>query len=267
MDSPLSLTIVGLAVIVVTVGILMRGRSSPIIAMSVVPVIGALVVGAGFDDISEYFGEGLSSVVDIVVMFVFAIIFFGIMQDVGLFDPVVHQLIRATRGKVMYAALGTAAIGVVAHLDGAGATTFLITIPALLPLYAALHMSRYILVTIVAIAAAVMNLVPWAGPVGRAASVIDADPAELWRHLLPLQLTALALVFVVAALLGWSEVRRITRLRASPEFRGDAAAVSAREVADDFLRMRREGQEEAGYTYRRGRAVTIVNIVLALGGR
>ena len=103
----------------------------------------------------------------------------------------------------MAVTLGTAAIGVVAHLDGSGSTTFLITIPALLPLYRALNMSRYVLITIVAMAASVMNMVPWGGPLGRAGAVVDQQPNAIWVQLLPIQGVAIVLVFLLAALLGW----------------------------------------------------------------
>ena len=38
-------------------------------------------------------------------------------------------------------ALGTAAVASVAHLDGAGASTFMVTVPAMLPLYTRAGMS------------------------------------------------------------------------------------------------------------------------------
>ena len=131
MQTSFGLAFIGLAIIVVTVGILIRGRVNPIIPMTLVPVIGALIAGFGIEDIANFFGEGLSSVINIVVMFIFAIIFFGILHDVGLFTPVIRSLITATRGNVLAVTIGTAAIGIVAHLDGSGSTTFLITIPAL----------------------------------------------------------------------------------------------------------------------------------------
>ena len=90
--------------------------------------------------------------------------------------------------------LGTAAIAIVAHLDGSGSTTFLLTIPALLPLYEAMNISRYVLLTIVALSASVMNMLPWGGPVGRASSVIGPSPNEIWTHLLPVQGIAIVLV-------------------------------------------------------------------------
>ncbi|MGV0400164.1 CitMHS family transporter [Corynebacterium segmentosum] len=252
----------GLAIIFVTVGILIRGRVNPIIPMTLVPVIGAVIAGFGVEDIADFFGEGLSSVINVVVMFIFAIIFFGILQDVGLFTPVIRSLIKATRGNVMAVTIGTAAIGIVAHLDGSGSTTFLITIPALLPLYRALHMSRYVLITIVALAASVMNMVPWGGPLGRAGAVVEQDPNDIWLHLLPIQGVAVVLIFAIAALLGWREKSRLAKLQESGEIKG-TISVDVNSLADDFSAKQAEEQQKLGFRYRKSRWVTIANIVVA----
>ncbi|MDK8653484.1 CitMHS family transporter [Corynebacterium accolens] len=263
MQTSLGLTLMGLAIIFVTVGILIRGRVNPIIPMTLVPVIGAVIAGFGIEEIADFFGEGLSSVINVVVMFIFAIIFFGILQDVGLFTPVIRSLIKATRGNVMAVTIGTAAIGIVAHLDGSGSTTFLITIPALLPLYRALHMSRYVLITIVALAASVMNMVPWGGPLGRAGAVVEQDPNDIWLHLLPIQGVAVVLIFAIAALLGWREKRRLAKLQESGEIKG-AISVDVNSLADDFSAKQAEEQQKLGFRYRKSRWVTIANVVVAL---
>ena len=78
-------------------------------------------------------------------MFIFAILFFGSLQDTGFFEPLIKALNKLTKGNVATVTMGTAAIGMISHLDGAGATTILLTVPALLPLYKKLHMSPYLL--------------------------------------------------------------------------------------------------------------------------
>ncbi|MGV0435692.1 CitMHS family transporter [Corynebacterium mastitidis] len=265
MHTPLGLTLAGLAIIALTVGLLIRGKTSPVVAITLVPAAGALLLGFSAAEIGEFFGTGLTSVMNVVVMFIFAIIYFGILQDIGLFTPVVTALIRATRGNVVLVTLGTAAIATVAHLDGAGATTFLLTIPALLPLYRAMHMSRYVLLAIVSLAASVMNMVPWAGPVGRTSSVIELSPTEIWRHLLPMQGVALALVFAVALLLGLSERRRIARLRRSAGFVG-RGEVDVHAIAREFVESQRAEQAAQGYRVRRARwapaATALISVAL-----
>ena len=268
MQSALGLTIAGLAIIFLTVAILIRGKVSPIVPMALIPAIGALILGYSFEELSDFFSDGLKSVMSVVVMFIFAIIFFGIMQDVGLFTPVIRALIKATRGNPVFITLGTAAIGVVAHLDGSGSTTFLLTIPALLPLYKAMHMSRYTLLTIVALAASVMNMVPLAGPVGRAGSVIAQDPHDIWIHLLPAQGIALLGVFAVAAVLGVLELRRARSRSAQQVGAGEDSAspafIDVEKMATEFAENQRQQQAEIGLSFRSGRAVTVTNIVLIL---
>ena len=158
--------------------------------MVVIPVLGALLTGFGLDEIQEFFSSGLSSVMNVVVMFIFAIIFFGIMSDAGLFDPLIRGLIVMTRGRVVLVAMGTVLIGAVAHLDGAGATTFLLTIPALLPLYKALDMSRYLLLLLVCLSASLMNMVPWGGPLGRTAAATGIDPVDCTSRCCPFRARA-----------------------------------------------------------------------------
>lgn len=128
------LTIVGLIIIISIVGLLIAKRISPVVGMILIPSIGALVLGYSIGDLVEFFNSGLDQVINVVIMFIFAIIFFGIMSDSGLFKPLVKKLILLTRGNVIVVCIVTALIGTFAQLDGAGATTFLLSIPALLPL-------------------------------------------------------------------------------------------------------------------------------------
>ncbi|MEX3559427.1 MULTISPECIES: citrate:proton symporter [unclassified Corynebacterium] len=263
MQTPLGLTLMGLAIIIITVTILIRGRTTPLVPMTIVPVVGALIAGFGFGEIGDFFEEGLGSVMNVVAMFIFAIIFFGILQDVGLFNPVIRALITATRGNVIAVTVGTAAIGIVAHLDGSGSTTFLLTIPALLPLYTALHISRYVLVTIVALAASVMNMVPWGGPLGRAGSVVNQETHQIWMHLLPIQGVCVVMVLAIAAALGVWQKRRIAKLRAAGQLEGEGA-VDVNAIAGDFIRKQKQEQEDKGFRNRTGRVVTILNVAVIL---
>lgn len=189
MEDSILLTIVGLTIIFTIVGLLIWGKISPIVGMILVPVVGALAAGFGFEDLREFFESGAGQVTNVVIMFIFAILYFSIMQDSGLFNPLVRGMILITKGNVIVVAVGTAVVGTFAQLDGAGATTFLLTIPALLPLYRELHMSKYLLLLLIATSAGIMNMVPWGGPTGRTAAVLGVDNiAELWYPLIPLQI-------------------------------------------------------------------------------
>lgn len=205
------LSLIGLITIIIIVALLMSGRVTPIVALVLVPIVGAFIAGFNFVEIGKFFTSGIESVISVVVMFIFAILFFGVMQDAGVFDPLINKMIAVSRGNIIAVSVATVVIAAVAHLDGSGASTFLITIPALLPLYKKLRMNPYLLLLLVGTSASIMNMVPWAGPIGRTSTVLDVDVTELWRDLLPIQLTGLVLLIIVAVFLGMREKRRIEK--------------------------------------------------------
>lgn len=203
------LSIIGFITIILVVLILLRGKTIPIVPLVIIPIIAAFVAGFGLSDIGGFFEEGLSTVVNVAIMFIFAILYFGIMQSVGLFDPLINKMVQLTRGNIITISLGTVIIAAIAQLDGSGASTFLITIPALLPLYNRMKMNPYFLLLLIGGSAAIMNMLPWAGPLGRAASVLNMDVTELWRPLIPIQAIGMVLMLVLAFLLGHREKKRI----------------------------------------------------------
>ncbi|NBJ71411.1 MULTISPECIES: citrate:proton symporter [Clostridia] len=205
------LSIIGFLTIIIIVLLLLSGRVAPIIALVMTPVIGALIAGFELKEVGTFFNDGITDVVHVAIMFIFAILFFGIMQDVGLFDPLIRGMITISQGNVIAISVGSVIIAAIAQLDGSGASTFLITIPALLPLYKKLKMNPYLLLLFIAGSASIMNMLPWAGPLGRSASVLNMDVTELWRPLIPVQVIGLMLMVVLAIVLGYREKRRITK--------------------------------------------------------
>ncbi len=205
------LSFIGLITILLIVALLLRGKLIPVIPLVLIPIVAAFAAGFNFSEIGEFFNEGISGVINVVIMFIFAIIYFGIMQNAGLFDPLIRKMIQLTQGNVITISMGTVIIAAVAQLDGSGASTFLITIPALLPLYQRMKMNPYLLLLLIGGSASIMNMLPWAGPLGRAASVLEMDVTELWRPLIPIQIIGMVLMLVLAFFIGYLEKRRIER--------------------------------------------------------
>ena len=215
------LSLIGFLTIIIIVVLLLRGKVIPIIPLVIIPIIAAFAAGFGLADIGGFFEDGLSSVVNVAIMFIFAILYFGIMQSVGLFDPLINKMIQLTRGNIITISLGTVVIAAIAQLDGSGASTFLITIPALLPLYQRMKMNPYLLLLLISGSAAIMNMLPWAGPLGRAASVLDMNVTELWRPLIPIQVIGMVLMLILAFYLGFREKKRIERRYGTIEYKLD----------------------------------------------
>jgi len=208
------LTIVGILIIVVIVALLMTGKANPIFAMAIVPFIGALVAGFSVSEISIFFESGISKVSKVAVMFLFAILFFSIAKELKVFDPFIKKMVAITRGNVIIVAIVTTLLAAVVHLDGSGAATFLIIIPALLPLYRQLGMSPYLMLLLMAGSMGVMNMVPWGGPLGRASAVTGISAATLWQGIIPVQIIGVLGMVVFAVLMGMREKRRIAKAQA-----------------------------------------------------
>ena len=202
------LSFVGLSLVVVCVGILLTRKMSPLIAFTLIPVCGALSAGWSLEDVSLFFKGGLLKVAPMAVMFMFAILYFALMQEKGVFQPLIDWIIKSTQHRISFLTLGTVLIASMAHLDGSGASTFLITLPPLLPIYQRLKISPYLLLLLVSASASVMNMLPWAGPLGRAAGVIGADSTALWIPLIPIQGLALFLLLILAYFLGKKEEKK-----------------------------------------------------------
>lgn len=202
-------TVVGFLTILVVLAVLLANRASAVVALILVPVVAAFVAGFSVGEIGEFITAGLAGVVGVTALFVFAILYFGVMRDAGMFDPIIDRILNFAGRNPVTITLATAALAMVTHLDGSGATSFLITIPALLPLYDALGMSRLVLATVTGLGVGAMNLVPWGGPTARAATTVGVDPNVLWVPLIPAQLVGLLGVFGIAYYLGRRERRRL----------------------------------------------------------
>lgn len=226
------LAFVGFATIGLILVLLLSQRVTAIVALAGVPLLGALVAGFTAAEISGFVSEGLNGVVGVAAMFMFAIIFFGVLRDAGMFDPIVDRIISWAGESPVTIAVATTVMAIVTHLDGAGASTFLLTIPAMLPLYERLGMSRLVLATCVALGAGVMNVIPWGGPTLRAATTVDVGANELWVPLLPAQGVGILTCVAVAYWLGVREKRRLARLAD-----GDSAA----EVRESTARVASNG--------------------------
>ena len=197
------LATLGLLTILALLAAVLTGRMSPLVALIAVPTAASLVGGFG-PRTGAFIVGGIREVAPVAGMFVFAILYFGIMTDAGLLDPIIDRILRAVGGRPTRLVPGTALLALLIHLDGSGAVTFLVTIPAMRPLYERLGMDRRILAGVASLAAGV-NFLPWTGPMIRASAALRLPTAELFRPLIPVQAIGLAYVFAVAYRLGRRE--------------------------------------------------------------
>jgi CitMHS family citrate-Mg2+:H+ or citrate-Ca2+:H+ symporter len=134
------------------------------------------------------------------------------MVDAGLFDPLIRGILRASRNDPARITVGTAVLTMCVALDGDGASTFLIAVSAMLPVYKRLGMSPLVLSGAVCLGAGVMNMIPWGGPTARAMAALKLDSSEIFTPVLPAMCCGIAWVLLASYLIGRRERRRLGTL-------------------------------------------------------
>jgi citrate-Mg2+:H+ or citrate-Ca2+:H+ symporter, CitMHS family len=231
------LALLGLLTVVALLAFIVGGVMSPLVALIVVPITAALVGGFGLST-GGFVVAGIQQIAPVAAMFVFAILYFGIISDAGTLDPLINGILRVVGAKPTRVVMGSALLALLIHLDGSGAVTFLIAVPAMLPLYDRLKIDRRVLACVVSMAAGV-NFLPWTGPMVRASAALHIPVAELFRPLIPIQIVGLLYVFVVAFLFGRRAERR---LAASGATAGVSEGHATRLLTEDEQRLRRPGR-------------------------
>jgi citrate-Mg2+:H+ or citrate-Ca2+:H+ symporter, CitMHS family len=201
------LPLLGLATIALLLIVIMTKRMSPLIALIIIPILASLIGGFGWDT-SKFIVTGLQSLAPVVGMFVFAILFFGIVSDAGMLDPIIDRILRTVGTRPTRIVMGTTLLALLIHLDGSGAVTFLVTIPAMLPLYDRLGIDRRVLACAASLAAGV-NFLPWTGPMIRASAALKLPIPEIFNPLVPVQIIGIIFIFAVSFWLGRREERRL----------------------------------------------------------
>ncbi|MFF6866154.1 CitMHS family transporter [Streptomyces ardesiacus] len=205
------LTILGFAMIATFLVLIMMKKMSPIAALVLIPALFCVFVGKGAH-LGDYVIDGVSSLAPTAAMLMFAIVYFGVMIDVGLFDPIVRAILKFCKADPMRVVVGTALLAAIVSLDGDGSTTFMITVSAMYPLYKRLKMSLVVMTGVAAMANGVMNTLPWGGPTARAATALKVDASDIFVPMIPALAVGLVAVVALAYVLGLRERRRVGTL-------------------------------------------------------
>ncbi|MGX9349359.1 CitMHS family transporter [Microbacterium sp. KNMS] len=205
------LVILGFTMILAFMVLIMTKRLTPMVALILVPTIFGLFAGAGLG-LGDMVISAIGDMAPTAALLMFAIMYFGIMIDVGLFDPLIRFITRALGDDPAKVVLGTALLAGAVSLDGDGSTTFIITTSAMLPLYLRLGMSPVVLTCVAGLMNGTLNIVPWGGPTVRAATALGLQPTDVFVPMIPSLAVGLAVALGLSWLLGLSERRRLGKL-------------------------------------------------------
>src|SRR3712207_1420256 len=91
-------------------------RVSVLIALTALPILVAVVTGFG-DDLGTLIGDGLVKVAPVAFMITFAVLYFSLMVDVGLFNPAVARVLGWAKGDPLKIAVVNAVVTLLVALD------------------------------------------------------------------------------------------------------------------------------------------------------
>ncbi|WP_295854461.1 CitMHS family transporter [uncultured Xylophilus sp.] len=202
------LTLLGFGMVITFMYLIMTKRLSPLVALTLVPIVFALI-GGFHAGLGPMMLDGIKKIAPTGILLMFAILYFGVMIDAGLFDPVVGFILRLVKGDPLKIVMGTTVLALVISLDGDGSTTYMITVASMLPLYKRLKMNPLHLTCVSLIASGLMNLSPWGGPTARAASALHLDVGDVFVPLVAPIVVAIAGLLAVSFWLGLQERRRL----------------------------------------------------------
>ncbi|MCU4318200.1 CitMHS family transporter [Acinetobacter bereziniae] len=214
------LTVLGLGMILCFMYLIMSRRMTALAALTLIPILFALIAyGLGFyvdslghieiKELGEMMLEGVKKLAPTGVMLLFAILYFAIMIDTGLFDPSVKFILRLVKGDPLKVVIGTITLTLIVSLDGDGSTTYMICVAAMLPLYKRLGMSPLIMACLMMLASGIMNLTPWGGPTARAASALHVEASDIFVPMVLPMLIAILWLYFVGFVYGRMERKRL----------------------------------------------------------
>ena len=223
------LATLGMLTVVGLMAAILSKRIAPMVALTALPVVASLCAGFGLQT-GKFMVTGIEAIAGVIGMFVFAILFFGVITDAGMLQPLITWLLRVVGRRPSRIVPGTALLALLVHLDGSGAVTFLVTIPALLPLYEELGIDRRVLACVASLAAGV-NFLPWTGPMLRSSAALHIPVSNIFVPMIAVQVVGLIYVFATAVLLGRREERR---LRTAARSEGSTCAEPKQELPPNF---------------------------------
>ncbi|WP_028695088.1 CitMHS family transporter [Pseudomonas cremoricolorata] len=218
------LTALGFLLIVSFLVLVIKQKLSPFTGLIVVSLVVGSLACLGTDvpvaTLIDWVREGLFyttnsegkvslGTINPTVMILFAILYFSLMMNVGLFDPLCTFLIRKANGDPLKIILVTAFTSMVVTLDGDGTTTILIVTSAFLPLFRQMGLKLSNLAMLIILPCGLGNCLPWGGPLARAAAVLNVEVNTLFVAILPILGVSVVYVFFMAWIMGRKERARL----------------------------------------------------------
>ena len=234
MTNETTLAVAGFAMILLFMYLIMSKRMSAMNALILIPIVFAIALGFYDAKLGKMMMAGVVKVAPTGIMICFAILFFGIMIDAGLFDPIIEKILKVVHGDPMKVCVGTAILAAFISLDGDGSTTYLVTCSAMLAVHRRLGIRPIILPALAVMENQIMNIIPWGGPTGRVLASLNVEASQVFVPMIPGMFIGTLFVCFMAYRWGMQERARLGVIDFTHD--GSHAAVSEDPEADKLKR-------------------------------
>ncbi|MCD8148584.1 MAG: hypothetical protein LUE92_03255 [Clostridiales bacterium] len=178
--------IITLLMLVAIFVLIFKAPAAQGVIFTIVPIVAALLMGFSLTDINGFISTGLSSVGGTLYLMVFAVLYFGILTEAGVFDALVKLILRFLGNSVLGSCLVAMLVGMGSALSGSGATTALCAIPTMRPIFEKQKIRATCLLFIESLASGVIILLPWAPGINEASAYVGVDVYDVFLFIRPL---------------------------------------------------------------------------------
>lgn len=207
----------GFVMIIVFMALIMTKKMSALLSLMIVPIIFALFLGIGVAPLGKMAMAGVIKVAPTGIMLFFAIIYFSLLLEAGMFDPMIRKILIWVKGDPVKICVGTAALASCISFDGDGSTTYLICTSALILIHRKVGLRPVILPAIILLQNSVMNIIPWGGPTARVLASLHLDMPEVFNPMIPGMVLGTIYVWFIAYYWGKKERNRLGTIKMTEE--------------------------------------------------
>jgi CitMHS family citrate-Mg2+:H+ or citrate-Ca2+:H+ symporter len=196
------LAVFGFATLITFMLVVMRKWATAFVAIIAIPIVYAIIAGFGLE-LGDMMIAGIETVAPTAVLLLFAVLYFGIMMDAKLFDPISNLILRLSKGDPVRILVGTAILALLVALDGDGTTSYMIICSAFLPIYRRLGINPLAIALIATMAlGTISGSTPWGGAATRGISVLQLDANEYFVHMIPPMALTSVFIILIAFIVG-----------------------------------------------------------------
>lgn len=159
--------------------------------LAIVPIICALILGFNITQISDMVLNSINNTMRSVgYMLLFGLMYFTLLSETGMFEIIVKNIMKLTKGKMnVYIVMGlTTLVAAIGMLTASPVSAYLIVFPVMMSLYNKTNFDKKAAMIVAQTSIAAMSFLPWSMGIATSAVFAEVDPLELSKQVVPITL-------------------------------------------------------------------------------